>query len=413
MHKMTRLRNAFVAFFACAVLIGPTLLCGAELLKIAVPEQLTSVPARNLAGNFKPVHIEPVFNLDGVLSGELQTVLGKKIEDYFIPAKAPALRVNAGIQRSFIEVSNALFGWECYPSFYSTSVLCVPSEERLMECPMDCSEDMIVTLMGVQEKLEAFSLRSSVPVALYVAPTAACVDGSPAASLMSDPLTYSEYRSIFGGKASSYLWVDGGVSYESFLADWYRTDHHWTASGGYAAYWKIAEALELDDRLVPESDVIFPEPWFYGSFARRALCDRYHDLIQDYVVDYPAYRIEFNGTEVSFNELVGYDDYELGLYPSAKYDNRYGDYYHYDYASITIENLDSRQEGELLIIGDSYTNSIERFFASSFKNTYTLDYREVDQTASEFMIEHPDITQVLILVEAEDLREEPFSAMFT
>ncbi len=62
-----------------------------------------------------------------------------------IPMKAMALLANAALQRSAIEASNALFGWECYPAFYGSSIAEMPSRHRLLEIAEKATGDTLAT----------------------------------------------------------------------------------------------------------------------------------------------------------------------------------------------------------------------------------------------------------------------------
>ena len=74
-----------------------------------------------------------------------------------IPMKATALLANAALQRSAIETSNALFGWECYPAFYGSSIAEMPSRHRLLEIAEKATGDTLATASHIRDGLDALS----------------------------------------------------------------------------------------------------------------------------------------------------------------------------------------------------------------------------------------------------------------
>ena len=64
---------------------------------------------------------------------------------------------------------------------------------------------------------------------------------------------------------------------------------------------------------------------------------------------------------------------------------------------IEIENETADSDRELVLVKDSYANSMVPFLVRHYKKIYVFDTRYYKQGVSEFVKEHPGVTDVLIL----------------
>ena len=222
---------------------------------------------------------------------------------------------------------------------------------------------------------------------------------------MSNPLTYNDIEAIMKEQEGAFQWVSGAVSYDEFLQNWYNTDHHWNVRGAFQAYQRIATALGFGDELLtPVSELAFDKPPFLGSFARRGLNADYSDRIIDYVFDaFPRFSVKINGKKASAQSLAHEKDYQKDTWDDNAYANRYAEYFHTDYASIVLKNKDADASGELLIVGDSYSNCMERFLASHYKKTYILDPRHTSKSLDTILASHKDIKDVVFVMRSTNL----------
>lgn len=111
-----RPRNILFASVLCMLLCGPALIGLAPWSGVALPSWLTADDAAYLSGGIVEADPAAYASLEGFSSGEFQIAAEDAVGNC-IPMKAMALLANAALQRSAIEASNALFGWECYPAF--------------------------------------------------------------------------------------------------------------------------------------------------------------------------------------------------------------------------------------------------------------------------------------------------------
>ncbi len=137
-------RNMIFSVLICLLLIGPTILfCTHAVAKIPMPGWLTSEDAKYLSG--------------GSGGGEgVRAKVQSKIENS-IPFKASVLLGNAALQRSFIEVSNAPFGWECYPTYYGSGYAYVPEYDALSFIPSRDSNGWLGKIREFSSKLSEFA----------------------------------------------------------------------------------------------------------------------------------------------------------------------------------------------------------------------------------------------------------------
>ena len=88
-------------------------------------------------------------------------------------------------------------------------------------------------------------------------------------------------------------------------------------------------------------------------------------------------------------------------FSKEKFANHYALYYGDDYGEVIIEGNSGKRN--LLIIGDSYTNSVNKLIGTHFNKTYDVDLRHYKEAFNEDFdiktyIEKNDIDKVLIIM---------------
>lgn len=401
-------RNITFALVISCILSSPAVLWVFEHVdSIDIPSWLSIEDATYLSGGRTDANISAVASLGGFFESDLQKALEDEIGNY-IPAKATALLTNAQLQRSAIAASNILFQWDCYPTFYGSNLAVVPSEGRLVELAQTTTKGLVKSIQDTAERLSAFSLsHPDVNLYVYLGPDSQNVSGSPTGSLMASPLSYNDIESMMMKKEeeSAFHWISGAVTYDEFLQNWYKTDHHWNIQGAFQAYQRIATALGFgDDLLNPSAEIVYEDPIFFGSFARRGLDEEHSDKITDYTFDNSqAFTVEISGQKATDQSLAHAHDYAEGQWDINPYANRYAEYYHTDYPLIKITNNSEDAKGELLIVGDSYSNSMERFLAAHYKTTYVIDPRHTPETLDDFLSTHKGIDDVVFIMRSTNL----------
>lgn len=398
------MKNFFFSTLIALFLLGPLATVAANALEAPLPPFLSNEDAQYLSGSAAKSDILSSLDLEGFQTGELQ----KNLEDELganIPAKGTVLLLNAALDRQAIKMSNLLFDWQYIPSFYGSNLLLDVRNNRLVENPSSMypgktEHDNSITSLYIQAAKQYPHTRMFV----YCAPTSKLFVADYAPELRTNPITYAYYQKCFktaieNSGATNLEWIDGNASMEEFLGEWYRTDHHWNIEGAYKGYCEIAEAMG-NTPVKPKGDekLEYSSPIFYGSLVRRALDLDYHDYLLDLPFDLPEYNVKVNGEKEDMESLVHSNLYAEENWSKNKFQARYGEYFHWDLGLIEIENPNQSNGKELLIVGDSFTNSIERLFAFNYQKTYVIDPRHYNQTFEEFMQGTDErVTDVLFL----------------
>lgn len=178
----------------------------------------------------------------------------------------------------------------------------------------------------------------------------------------------------------------------------YHTDHHWNTYGMWKAYEQIYHMLarsypDIPPMLVPRGLPVLHGVEFCGSHIRSSFYPCVPDEFHYVDVDLPSYTVYVNGEE----KQVGHqDEFLSGTFPLEKYSNVYGDFWGDDYALIEY-HFEINSNRNLLLIGDSYSNSLDPFVASHYQDTYVVDLRFWKDFSIHEMIETYQIDDVLIL----------------
>ena len=171
---------------------------------------------------------------------------------------------------------------------------------------------------------------------------------------------------------------------------YYHTDHHWTTHGAYVGYQAYCDDAGLSP--IPEAD--FQKTCVTTDF-HGTIFSKLHDstVPGDAITLYenPANRLtvsyldtgEVTDTLYNRDYLAQKDKYSMflnNLHPLVE---------------ITNEAADS--DRQLVLIKDSYANSMVPFLVNHYQKIYVFDTRYYRFGPSSFINEHPEVTDVLLL----------------
>lgn len=171
---------------------------------------------------------------------------------------------------------------------------------------------------------------------------------------------------------------------------YYRTDHHWTTLGAYFGYTAYCEKKGFT-----------PVP--IASLESRTVTDEFAGTLYSKVNHYSHKKDEITIYTNPEDELtVIYQDtgettdslYNLD-YLNEK--DKYSLFLNNIHPLIEIENKTAESEAVLMLIKDSYANSMVPFLAHHYKKIYVFDTRYYKDGPSSFLSEHEEVTDVLIL----------------
>ncbi|MDO5574012.1 MAG: DHHW family protein [bacterium] len=167
----------------------------------------------------------------------------------------------------------------------------------------------------------------------------------------------------------------------------YHTDHHWTSLGAYYAYSAYAEAIGCPASAVTE----YPDRLLSGNFKGTLYSDVplpwiRPDEIHAYVPEGNIGVTVFDGSK--------YKEGRLYAEEHLQEKNQYTVFLGGNQPIVVIQNPEAGQE-KLLIVRDSYMDSMAPFLTADFSELHLIDPRYYKQSLNQYIKEH-DIDRVLI-----------------
>ncbi len=171
---------------------------------------------------------------------------------------------------------------------------------------------------------------------------------------------------------------------------YYRTDHHWTTYGAYQGYLEYCKVKGLTPVSLDDLTAETVTTEFYGTiYSKVNDYSRKGDEIIIYTNPADVLTVHYKDTDEVTDSLYNMEYLEKKDKYSVFLDNLH------TLIEITNENADS--EDVLVLIKDSYANSMVPFLTSNYRKIYVFDTRYYKQKPSEFIKEHPEVTDVLLL----------------
>lgn len=314
----------------------------------------------------------PVFSVKAVLDGAYTKSLGDWLADHF-PMRDffMGLKTGAEMAGGRKEINHIYVAKDDY--------LIEPYGE-----PQN-TERIIDTLVRFREKIK----REDVAVSLMLVPTAVTIysDKLPACVPPSEQMETA--REIW--KAAGMQAVD--CSEKLLAADeqlYYRTDHHWTTAGAYCGYLAFCEEMGISP--VPKEDL--EAKTVTGEFA-GTLYSRVNDYshIKDEITIYVNPADELTVTYPDTGEV----SHSLYNFAYLQEKDKYSMFLNNIHALVEIENRQASSDAVLMLIKDSYANSMVPFLAHHYRKIYVFDTRYYKEGPSSFLSEHSEVTDVLLL----------------
>lgn len=330
----------------------------------------------------------PDLSVEAVEDASFQNGFEEYLSDT-IPMRDEAVLLNAAVQRCGIAAGAAMFGYRVYPTFYGSGYVYDAASDRLWPTLRPETQEEAESFERSAAVFTAFSERHPDVRMLFYQ-----VDRSLTSSL--NPTHALTASSVDTGFLVEHFYdrlgfdvIDGTCSDPTcYDAAYFKTDHHWTVDEAYTCYQRV-----LGWFLPDESPVELPdkEQWdvpFYGAVSRLALCMTAEpDFIADYPVLLDGIEVFIDGEKASAFALADWPLYDSGAASDELFANRYAEYFHTDYGLIELRN-ETASSGTLLVVADSYSNNMERFFAANYQRVYVLDLRHAGIALDSFMESH-------------------------
>lgn len=171
---------------------------------------------------------------------------------------------------------------------------------------------------------------------------------------------------------------------------YYHTDHHWTTHGAYVGYQAYCDAAGLSP--IPEAD-----------FRKTCVTTDFHGTIfsklHDSTVPGDAitlYENPANRLTVSYPDTGEVTDTLYNRDYLAQKD-KYSMFLNNLHPLVEITNETADSDRQLVLIKDSYANSMVPFLVNHYQKIYVFDTRYYRFGPSSFINEHPEVTDVLLL----------------
>ena len=266
-----------------------------------------------------------------------------------------------------------------------------------------CDEDTLITRFDqpdatkVSENLNYvnnFVENVDIPVTFSLIPTQACIwaDRLPAGAPNASQTDLLEQA-----KAA----VPGATWADLYSSLWehkdedifYRTDHHWTSLGAYYGYTALAEALgytpvPLDAYTETVRSTEFYGTVFSSSGVRWVSPDTITTYVPDTGITVTSYTYDSTGKPVEVPRSL-YDTSFLSV--KDKYSMFLG-----GNQSLGVVKTPNTDKPKLLIIRDSYADSLVPFLTPHFSEIHLVDLRYYKLSLADY-IQQNDIDQALVL----------------
>lgn len=171
---------------------------------------------------------------------------------------------------------------------------------------------------------------------------------------------------------------------------YYRTDHHWTTLGAYYGYLAFCAAKNL-------------QPVSLTSLQKQTVTEDFAGTLYSKVNDYnhkkdsiTVYNNPEDHLTVTYTDTGEMSD-SLYNFDYLTEKDKYSFFLNNIHSLIEIENQTSSSEDVLMLIKDSYANSIVPFLAHHYRKIYVFDTRYYKDGPSSFLSEHKEINDILLL----------------
>ncbi len=170
-------------------------------------------------------------------------------------------------------------------------------------------------------------------------------------------------------------------------AFYYKTDHHWTSLGAYEAYRAIRESDGKQPAALDEFGVTTAAEDFRGSLFSKAPDDRIPgEPISIAKID-ARVRVTADGEEITF--------YDRGALQTK---DKYNVFLAGNHGIVIVENPDASGGGTLLLIKDSFANSLMQFLVHDYGKIIMIDERYAAVNPAQIAAEE-NVDEILVVKE--------------
>lgn len=254
-----------------------------------------------------------------------------------------------------------------------TKDVLLAEDDRIVETPVKWDAAAAQRNM---DKINAFAETIGQPVDLMIVPSAGFAYSDRIRGLSGPYNDTQIIRDIYAMAGERVTGLDLIPALSGVKDLYYRTDHHWTSAGAYAAY---KAYMEQKGRAYPAADAFTVESHggFYGStYSRSGLWLTKPETVELWKTD-----TEFtvtNGENAEPHKGLFYEERLEEL-------DKYTVYLDGNHSLVTVQNPNAAGKGKLLVIRDSYANCLGTFLAHSYETVTLVDLRYYKKPVSELL----------------------------
>ena len=182
---------------------------------------------------------------------------------------------------------------------------------------------------------------------------------------------------------------------------YYTTDHHWTTDGAYIAYTIICQRLGITPYDKDFFDIEIASSEFYGSTYRRALLPR--SLITPDTIS--LYRYSGERELILTDHASGQTHAGLYDYDEIESGDAYRIFLGGNSAHMSIRDTSAKAKPKLLILKDSYANSLVPLLALHY-DIDMIDPRYAESSQIKDLCRSQEFDAVLVLLCQSTLKTE-------
>ncbi len=303
----------------------------------------------------------PVLTWDSLASGEF----GEQMETY-LADHVPGRDFFVGVSAYY----DLLSGRQVTKDVY------LAGNDRLVEPPVEWNEAAAKKNM---DKINAFAEAIGQPVDLMIVPSAGFVYQDRIQGLKEPYRDTQIIRDIYAMAGEGVTGIDLVPAF-NWIDDpdslYYRTDHHWTSRGAYAAY---REYMTQKGRqyFAPEDFIISTHSGFLGStYSRSGL----------WLTESENVELWDSGTKFTVTNSEAEEVHD-GLFYTERLEelDKYTVYLDGNHSLVRIQNPEAAGKGKLLVIRDSYANCLGTFLANGYEEVVLVDLRYYKKPVSELL----------------------------
>ena len=234
-----------------------------------------------------------------------------------------------------------------------------------------------------------------IPVVFSLIPTQACIwadrlpEGAPNAS-QTDLLSQAQ------GAVSGATWADVYTPLMEHKGEdiFYRTDHHWTSLGAYYGYTGLAQALGYTPVPLSDYDATVRSTEFYGTvFSSSGVRWVRPDTITTYVPE-DGITVVSHTYDNAGNPVEEPRELYVESFLSVK--DKYSMFLGGNQSLGVVKNANNPDGPKLLILRDSYADSLVPFLTAHYSEIHLIDPRYYHLSVKDY-VEQNGIDQALVL----------------